>query len=265
MKYTTLDIRVENNVFFCNLNRPDKRNALNIQMLEDLVEVFRSSELNNKIKALVLTGEGKVFSAGADLSMMSDVSGKTREQLKTEAALFYDCFDALYSITLPTICYAHGAVHGGANGLIASCDFCLCESGTRFSFGEVRLGLVPATVAPFILKRTGIMNARKLLLSGKEISAPEAQAMGLADIVCDESQAEDKIHEILGIILGNGPEAVKKTKKLLLDISGHPDRKDLRELCTEIIAEARLSGEAEEGIKAFFDRRKPLWKSTGYS
>ncbi len=261
MNFTTLKIDIRDEIVFCSLNRPEKRNALNESLLRDLKTLCISLEERQDIRGLVLQGTGKVFSAGADLSMMSDISGKTKNELKKEAGLFYDCFESLYRLSIPTICYARGGVHGGANGLLSACDFALCDPGTSFSFAEVKLGLVPATVAPFVVRRTGIMNARKLMIGGETISGAEAHSYGLIDILCKEAEAEKVIMDLLGQILGNSPKAVRWTKKLLLDIEDSPDHSGLKELCAGLIAEIRLSEDAREGISAFFEKRNPLWKS----
>ena len=261
MNFTTLNIEINNEVVFCSLNRPEKRNALNEQLLKDLHTLCISLEDRQDVRGLVLRGSGKVFSSGADLSMMSDISGKTEEELKIEAGLFYDCFDALNRLSIPTICYVHGGVHGGANGLVSACDFALSDPGTIFSFGEVRLGLVPATVAPFVMRRTGIMNARKMMLGASAFSSAEARALGLIDIICTEAESGTTIMELIGQILENSPSAVRETKKMLLNIQYNPDPESLRELCTGLIAQTRLSDDAMEGISAFFEKRDPSWKS----
>ena len=173
MKFSTLNINRSNEVLYCWLNRPDKRNALNKEMLDELKALFNSVEAERQIRVLVLRGSGPVFSAGADLSMMSDVSGRSEAELKREAGLFFDCFDALYRLPVPTICYVQGGVHGGANGLVAACDFTLSDKATKFSFREVRLGLVPAAVAPFVVRRTGTMNARRMMLGAAVFGCDE--------------------------------------------------------------------------------------------
>lgn len=260
MDFTTLNIEIRDRILFCNLNRPEKRNALNPDMLQELQVLFRSLEDRHDIRILVMRGEGKVFSAGADLSMMKDVSGKTQEELEKEAGLFYDCFDALYRLPIPTICFVHGGVHGGANGLVSACDFTLGDPDTVFSFGEVRLGLVPATVAPYVLRRTGEMNARKLMLGASEFSGTDAFRYGLLDILCPLDDSKARINEIAGQVLENAPAATRLTKNLLYDISGINDSSVLRNLCTGLIAKTRQSAEAKEGIKAFFEKRDPSWK-----
>jgi len=259
MNFRTLKIEISNKVLSCELARPEKRNALSLEMLGELLSLFNEIGKMQESRLFLLKGSGKVFSAGADLSQMSDVSGKSEKELIREAGIFYDCFNALYSLPIPSICYVHGGVHGGANGLVAACDFTLADPATRFSFGEVKLGLVPATVAPFVVRRTGIVNAKKMMLGGFVFGGDEAVKMGLIDYLCAKSNAREKIREISEQIFQNAPDAVSTTKKLLLAIDESIDKEDLRALCTGIIARSRLSDEASEGIDAFYMKRNPGW------
>jgi methylglutaconyl-CoA hydratase len=260
MKFRTLKIKTGKEVLNCWLNRPGKRNALNAEMLAELGHLFRLVEGDRKIRVFVLRGSGDVFSAGADLSMMSDVSVKNQVDLEAEAGLFFDCFDGLYRLPVPTVCYAQGGVHGGANGLVATCDFALADPGTQFSFREVSLGLVPATVAPFIVRRTGVMHARRMMMWGQAFGGGEALEAGLVDMLCTPGEAGKKIDELCGQILRNAPDAVSETKNLLLDLEDPATAAELKKFCTGLIARTRLSAEAREGIAAFFDRREPAWR-----
>jgi methylglutaconyl-CoA hydratase len=193
---------------------------------------------------------------------MSDTARKSDEELLTEAAMFFDCFDSLSRLPLPVICYAHGAVHGGANGLVAASDFVLCTEDTRFSFSEVRLGLVPATVAPFVLRRMGPTRARQCMISGEVMDGHEACAGGLADRVVRREDAEGKIGELVAMLKQNAPGAVRMTKKMLLEIEHKTIMRETRGLTTEMIARARKSEEAQEGLDAFFSKRIPNWRNT---
>ena len=259
MKFQTLKTETRNKVLSCWLDRPEKRNALSLEMLGELLNLFNEIEEKQEFRLLVLRGSGKVFSAGADLSLMSDVSGKTEKELMLEAGFFYNCFDELSRLPIPTICYTQGGVHGGANGLVAACDYTMADSATRFSFGEVKLGLVPATVAPFIVRRTGMINAKKMMLGGYVFGVDEAMKMGLIDYLIPESSADHKIREISEEILRNAPKAISITKKLLLEIDDFRETEELKALCTSVIASSRLSDEAKEGIDAFFAKRNPGW------
>jgi methylglutaconyl-CoA hydratase len=259
MEGSTIEFNVKNQVANLWLNRPQKRNALNADMLSELTGIFGSLNSRDDIRVLVIRGRGKVFSAGADLSLMSDISGKSETRLEEEATLFYDCFEGLYRVPVPVVCYAHGSVMGGANGLIAASDFALSRKDTTFSFSEVRLGLVPATVAPFVLRRMGPFRTRQCLLTGALLDGAAAYSNGLVDQLLGEENAEGEIDKLVDQLKKNAPEAVRKTKGLLVDIENQPFDGSLKALTTALIARARLSDEAREGLDAFFSKRLPDW------
>lgn len=261
MEFETLKTETRGNILYCWLNRPEKRNAINLKMLEDLLNLYKNLSEDEQVGVLVLRGAGKVFSAGADLSLMSDISGKAKAEILDEAGLFFDCFNTLYRLQIPTICYVHGGVHGGANGLLSACDYTLSDPKTLFSFGEVKLGLVPATVAPFVTRRTGFVHAKRMMLGAYTFGAGEAIVSGLIDQISSENEADKSISALGQQILQNAPGALSATKKLLLDIEDKPDSAGLKEVCTELIAGARLSDEARTGIEAFFEKRIPSWRT----
>jgi methylglutaconyl-CoA hydratase len=261
MDLNTIEFSIKDQVAYLWLNRPEKRNALNADMLAELKFLFESISNQKEARIVVLRGRGKVFCAGADLDLMSDVDQKSDVELREEAALFFDCFEGLYSLTIPVICYAHGAVHGGANGLLAASDFVLSTEDTRFSFSEVSLGLVPATVAPFVLRRMGIVKTRQCIISGTVMDGFEALSGGLVDHLVSHEQADAEIKKLAGLIKQNAPGAVMMTKKLLVDIEHKEINGELRALTTEIIARSRKSDEAKEGMQAFFSKRSPNWRN----
>jgi methylglutaconyl-CoA hydratase len=256
----TIEFLMKDQVAFLWLNRPDKRNAMNADMLGELTALLGTLSTEKEARVLVLRGHGRVFSAGADLAFMSETDQKSDEELKAEAVLFYDCFESLYRLPLPVICYAHGAVHGGGNGLLAASDFVLSTADTRFSFSEVRLGLVPATVAPFVLRRMGVVRARQCMISGEIMDGNEAYACGLVDRLVNPEQADGEIGKLINQLKQNAPGAVNMTKKLIIDIENMAVTGDLRALTTEFIARARRGTEAREGLDAFFNKRIPNWQ-----
>jgi len=261
MDLKTIEFSIKDQVAYLWLNRPEKRNALNAEMLVELISLFESISRQKEARILVLRGRGKVFCAGADLEVMSDIAGKSDEVLKEEAALFFECFESLYRLTIPVICYAHGAVSGGANGLLAASDFALSTEDTRFSFSEVRLGLVPATVAPFVLRRMGSVKTRQCMISGEIMGGNEAYSNGLVDHLVTHEHADIEIERLTGLIKQNAPGAVMMTKKLLIDIEYKDLNGELRTLTTELIARSRKSEEAKEGMLAFFSKRIPYWRN----
>jgi methylglutaconyl-CoA hydratase len=259
MDFNTIEFSIQDQVARLWLNRPDKRNALNADMLQELRSLFESLAGQTEARVLAIRGHGKVFCAGADLVFMSDVTRKSDEKLKAEGALFYDCFESLYRLSIPVICYAHGAVHGGGNGLLAASDFVFTSEDTRFSFSEVGLGLIPATVAPFVLRRMGILKARQCMISGKVMDGREALSVGLVDHLVSHVQVETEIDKLIGLLKKNAPGAVKKTKELFMDLESKLISKELKDLTTDIIVHARRGEEAREGLEAFFSKRMPNW------
>ena len=259
MDFKTIEFSMHDQVGWLWLNRPEKRNALNSDMLHELRSLFDSLLGQKEARALVIRGNGKAFCAGADLVFMSDVTRKSDGELKAEGALFYDCFESLYRMSIPVICYAHGAVHGGANGLVAASDFVFSTEDTRFSFSEVGLGLVPATVAPFVLRRMGTLKARQCMISGKVMDGREAFSLGLVDHLVSHIQVETEIDKLIGLLKKNAPGAVKKTKELFIDLEHRLLSKELKDMTTDIIAHARRGEEAREGLEAFFGKRMPNW------
>ena len=261
MDFSTIELSVKKGVAHLWLNRPDKRNALNAEMLTELSACFQSLSRQGEARMLMVRGHGKVFCAGADLAFLSDISEKTDQDLQAEAALFFDCFEGLYRLPLPVLCYAHGAVHGGANGLLAASDFVFADRDTKFSFSEVRMGLVPATVAPFVIRRMGISKAKQYMLSGQVFDAREAREAGLVDHLVHKETGEAEMEKQIRLLKLNAPGAVGMTKKLLHELEGKEITGELRSLTAEIIAGARRTDEAREGIDAFFNKRHPNWRN----
>jgi methylglutaconyl-CoA hydratase len=260
MELNTIEFSMLDQVAYLWLNRPDKRNAINAEMLGELISILSSLLKERDARVLVIRGQGTVFCAGADLSFMADVAQKSDDDLMAEASLFYDFFESLYRLPLPVICFAHGAVHGGANGLLATSDFVLSTEDTKFSFSEVRLGLVPATVAPFVLRRMGTVKTRQCMISGEIMDGAEAYSNGLVDHLITHEQADIEIEKLTRLLKKNAPGAVRITKKMLVDIEHKDINRELRKLTTEMIARARRSDEAIEGLDASFSKRIPNWQ-----
>jgi len=259
MDFKTIEFSIKDQVGWLWLNRPEKRNALNAEMLKELRSLFESLSGQTEARALVIRGHGRVFCAGADLVFMSDVTRKSDEELKAEAGLFFDCFESLYRLSVPVICYAQGAVHGGGNGLLAASDFVFSQENARFSFSEVGLGLVPATVAPFVLRRMGTVSARQCMISGKVMNGKEAFDVGLVDQLVLQDEVEKELEKLLELLKQNAPGAVKKTKELFAYMEYKLISRELKDATVGIIADARRGEEAREGLDAFFQKRMPNW------
>ncbi|MCD2425895.1 enoyl-CoA hydratase/isomerase family protein [Niabella pedocola] len=256
--YTTIEIEQHYHIATVWLNRPEVRNALNGTMIAELIHAFETLGTDEDVRVITLRGRGKVFCAGADLKWMKATATYSYEENLEESAQLARCFQTVYHTPKPTIAVVHGAAMGGANGLIAACDFAYAGNDTLFAFSEVRLGLVPATIAPYILKKIGEAKAKELILTGRQFHAKEAAHAGLLNQVLQEIELESKVAELIQELLQGGPGSIAASKQLLHHIAS----KEL-EACisytTEAIARARSAAEGQEGMQAFFEKRKPNW------
>lgn len=242
----------EGSVLRVSLNRPDVRNALNDELIDQLYTVF--STVSPAIRVIVLSGNGAAFCAGGDLEWMRKAAGYTEEQNRQDALGIAKLFGAIRNSTAVTIAVVHGAAMGGAGGLISACDIAISSEDAKFGFTEVRLGLIPATISPFVIDRIGAGHARALFVSGEIFNAEHALRIGLIHESVPSSDLEKTLQRKIRAILANGPKASLGARQLVLD---HP-------LSTEEtanrLAAARATPEAQEGIGAFLDKRNPSFK-----
>lgn len=258
-KHNSLKVKEADGVITVSLDRPRQRNALNDIMLTGLLDILKRIDAQTHYRVMVLNGNGPVFCGGADLKWFMQGIDRPMEELVRDAELFYDVYYSLYQLKVPTICTAHGAVYGGGNGLVAACDISLAAVETQFSFSEVRLGLVPATISPFVTNRIGTHKAKELMLTGKTIEAKEAARIHLIDRYCKREALNECLEEIIHDIKQSAPMAVMETKKLLLGINRTVIDSNLRSLTCKALADKRRSSEAREGLSAFSGKHPPDW------
>jgi len=257
--YSTIRIESEDGVSTILLNRPDIRNAFNEVMIAELTDAFKTNGDRNDIRVIILKGEGKSFCAGADLNWMRDVSKYTYEQNFAESLRLSECFYTIYSCPKPTIAVVHGAAIGGANGLLAACDIAVCDNESVFSLSEVKIGIIPACISPYIIKRIGEYGARELMLTGKRISGQEAEHYRLVNRSLPAEQVEGYIDQLVQLLLTSGPVAITHCKNLIDKVVNHIDLDEALTYTAKIIAEIRASAEGQEGMTAFLEKRKPKW------
>jgi methylglutaconyl-CoA hydratase len=255
-KFNTISLNTNNKVVWLNLNRPEVHNAMNEEMIEELSEVFRSFKEEKAIRAVVLTGNGKSFCAGADLNYMKTIAGFGFEENVADGKKLAGLFTSIYDCPFPTIALIHGAAFGGANGLIAACDIAIAEKNTTFAFSEVKLGIAAATIAPFVIKRIGEFGAKELMMTGKRFKAEEAKRWKLVNHVYENGLTENPLSRILDEFESSAPDAVKQTKALIKNILGK-DIDESVEHTSRLIAKLRASEEGQEGMAAFLEKRKP--------
>lgn len=260
MEFTTIQIGIEKNVVRIALNRPDKHNAMNITMIKELTEAIEWIDNRDDIRVIEICGNGKSFCSGADINYMKDIASYGYVQNLEDAQRMSKLFQKIYFCKKPIITLVHGAVIGGGNGIIAASDIVLAEKDTVFAFSEVRLGITPATISPFVIARCGEMTARELMLSGRNFDANEARNYNLVNYIDDIQGLNKKLDFFIDCFLKASPNAIADCKNLIRGVCGRGDvNSDVFLNTAIIIAQERMSADGQEGLKAFLEKRKPEW------
>lgn len=242
------------------LDRPDRHNAFDEALIEALTDTFKRLGQDPGVRAIILSGHGKSFCAGADLAWMRRAAGWTEAENRADAMRLSDMLLAIDTCPKPVIARVHGAVAGGGVGLVACADLAVAMESAQFRLSEVRLGLTPATISPFVIARIGAGQARRWFLTAEGFGARQAQAIGLIhETATDDDAADSIIAGWLSHLRAAAPGAVAAAKELVRDIAGRPITETLRAHTAAAIAARRASDEGREGLSAFFDKRKPEW------
>jgi methylglutaconyl-CoA hydratase len=255
----TLQIEREGFVARVWLNRPDVRNAFNDGVIAELRNAFDALAADTSLRAIVLGGRGKAFCAGADLSWMKTMAGYTWEQNRADAQALADMLWAIYRCPVPVVGRIQGDCYAGGVGLAAVCDVLVAADGVQFCLSEARLGLLPATISPYVIRAMGEQAARRYFVTAERFSAAQAAAMGFVHEVCVADALDAKVDEIVATLVGNGPMALRACKALVQDVAGQPVSAALREETARRIADVRASDEGREGVQSFLGKRKPAW------
>lgn len=257
----TLDIRRPSlHVAEVWLNRPDVRNAFNDAVVAELTETFSLLGADPELRAIVLAGHGKAFCAGADLNWMRAMAGFGWEDNHADAARLAQMLWTIYSCPLPVVGRIHGDCYAGGVGLAAACDVLVAADSMQFCLSEARLGLLPATIGPYVIRALGEQASRRYFVTAERFDAAVAKALGLVHEVVPADDLDGKVAEVVGALVANGPAAVKACKLLVRDIAGRPIDAALRDDTARRIADIRASSEGKEGVQAFLNKRDPAWK-----
>ncbi|HZT76041.1 MAG TPA: enoyl-CoA hydratase-related protein [Vicinamibacterales bacterium] len=261
MSYTYLAIRRDGPVEYLTLNRPDVRNAFNEAVIAELTAYAAdagAAATRGEIRAVVLAGAGKTFSAGADVNWMSQTIAYTEDENIRDATKMSRMFTALDELPVPLIGRIHGAALGGGAGLAAVCDIVVAASDALFGFTEVKLGILPAVISPFALAKIGRSAARELFLTGARFSAARAKEIGLVHAVVPSAELDATVQAFVTDILSAGPQAVAAAKALIRTVCERPSG-EATTITAHAIAARRVSPEGQEGLKAFLEKRKAAW------
>ena len=252
-------VEKRNQVAIVILNRPELRNAFDDALIASLTRAFEDIEADDAVRAMILMGNGSAFCAGADLNWMKRMAGYTREQNFADAMALARMLAALDRMSKPTIARVHGPCYAGGMGLVCACDIALGSHEAEFSLTEVKLGLSPATISPYVVRAMGARMARRYFLSGERIDAGEAFRLRLLADVTPLEELDDAINALLGQLFLGGRAAQANSKQLIRRVAGAALDDALIAETAERIAEIRVSPEGKQGIAAFLEKRKPSW------
>jgi methylglutaconyl-CoA hydratase len=259
MDYQTLEIQQQQRVATVWLNRPDVRNAFNQTTIAELTQAFRALGQDADVRAIVLAARGPAFCAGADLNWMKQMADYTHDENRADAALLAEMLRTIYLCPKPVVARIQGDCYAGGMGLVAACDIAVAAQEVNFCLSEVRLGLIPATISPYVIKAMGENAARRYFLTAERFDAREAQRIGFVHEVVGADALDAKVGEIVKALVSNSPNAVGQAKKLVREVGGMPLTDALIADTVEGIAQIRASDEGREGVRSFLEKRKPGW------
>jgi methylglutaconyl-CoA hydratase len=260
MSFSMLTRTYENGVATVLLSRPDSHNALNVGLIEELTTCFEEISDDDRVRVVVLAGEGRSFCAGADIGYMRDTANFTYEDNLDDARRLATMYWTIDECPKPLIARVHGVALGGGSGLVAVADVVVAEEEARFAFTEVRLGIAPATITPFVVRKIGASHARSLFVTGERFGADTAREIGLVHIVTPRDELDAAVEEKIGEILQGGPVAQATIKALLRRLET-TEPMEAPGLTSRVISELRTGEEGQEGLAAFLEKREPGWRA----
>src|SRR6266852_5561886 len=254
--YTHISVQraFQDKIATITMQRAEMHNAFNAQLIEDLRVAFTDLSTDERLHAVVLTGDGPSFSAGADLNVMKASTAFTQEENLNDALHLADLFDLINDFPCPVVARVNGTAMGGGVGLVSVCDIVIAAESARFAFSEVKLGIAPAVISPYVVRKIGETHARVLFVTGERFTSTHAQEIGLVHIVTKPEDLDAAVGKTVNELLSSGPQAIRACKALALNV-GHMDRDSARTYTAETIATLRVSAEAQERLSAFLEKR----------
>jgi methylglutaconyl-CoA hydratase len=259
MTASDLLLQRESGVATVTLNRPERHNAFDDRLIAELTDMLRALGADPGVRVVVLAGSGTSFSAGADLNWMRRMAAYSREDNYRDALALAQLMETLDALPKPTVARVHGAAFGGGVGLVACCDIALASEAASFCLSEVRLGLIPAAISPYVIKAIGEKQARRYFVTAERFSSDEALRIGLVHERVGAAELDARLQSLLAQLAGNGPQAMVAAKALARDVARAPLDRSLLEETARRIAEIRVGSEGQEGLGAFLEKRKPAW------
>ena len=256
--YKTILVEKENKVVWITLNRPEVHNAFNSVMINELNAVFDLAKDDPDVRVVVLTGKGKSFCAGADLNWMKEIIKYSFEQNLEESMNIAELMHKIYALPKPVIAMVNGAAIGGGTGFVSASDIAIASDNAKFGLSEVKIGLVPAAISPYVVRKIGESKAREYFFTGKRISAKTAKDIGLINDMVPFTELRARIDSLIEQLVTSGPEAIACCKELLIKVP-RMNASEVKEFTARMIANLRVSEEGQEGMAAFLEKRKPKW------
>ncbi len=255
----TIEVEVRNGVGVVTLNRPEVHNAFNETLIAELTGALRALETDDKVRVVILAGNGKSFCAGADLNWMKKMAGYGHTENLADAQALALMLRTLHGLAKPTVARIHGAAFGGGVGLAACCDIAIAATESTFALSEAKLGLIPATISPYVIEAIGVRQARRYFLTAERFTAAEAWRIGLVHELVPAAELDARVNEMLGALLLAGPRAQLECKALIRGVGHRPIDAEVIAGTAEHIAQVRASPEGREGVAAFLERRPAAW------
>ncbi|GJG96076.1 enoyl-CoA hydratase/isomerase family protein [Cupriavidus pauculus] len=260
MQFTTLDVTAERHIATVTLNRPDVRNAFNETVIAELTGAFRALGDTPDVRAIVLTGTGPAFCAGADLNWMKKMAGYSDDENRADALTLAQMLHTVWVCPKPVIARVQGDTYAGGMGLVAACDIAVASANANFCLSEAKLGLLPATISPYVIRAMGEQAARRYFITAERFDAAEALRLGFLHAVVPPQELDEKVAEIAATLVNNSPNAVRESKRLVQEVAGREIDSDLLADTANRIAAIRASAEGRDGVRSFLEKRAPMWK-----
>ncbi|MBC8750990.1 methylglutaconyl-CoA hydratase [Paraburkholderia sp. WC7.3g] len=261
MQYETLKVEFAGQIATVTLNRPDVRNAFNETMIAELTAAFTALDTRDDVRAVVLAANGKVFCAGADLNWMKKMAGYSDDENRADAMRLAGMLSAVYRCNKPVIARVNGDAYAGGMGLIAACDIVVAVDSAHFCLSEARLGLIPATIAPYVIRALGEQASRRYFVTAEAFDCASASRLGLVSEAVSAEQLDATVAQLAQTLCANGPQAVRACKRLVQDIAGRELSDALIEDTAARIAKTRAGAEGREGVASFLEKRPPGWRN----
>ena len=259
MSYQTLQTEYAQGIALIWMNRPKMRNALDNVVIAELTDAFSAAIEDDGVRAIVLAGRGKAFCAGADLNWLKTAREMTPDEAREDSIGLARLMRLIYESPKPTVARVQGAAYAGGMGLVAACDIAVASHDAKFCLSEVKLGLIAAMIGPYVIKAMGEARARRFFLTAEPFDAAEAYRIGFVHELAPADELDATVNAMLGHLVMASPNAMSETKQLIRDVVGRPIDDELTRDTASRLARVRASDDAQEGISAFFEKRKPRW------